>query len=151
MDEDQRQPTRATQVKEAARRFPATLAASREVGSTFERLALTETQKSELAKAIQNLVEVQAVELGKYYERQWKCDRPRVAAILASIINQSAVRLSDYLPQDPECCAGCGARGTNRETILEGEVALHWQVRGAWVCVECYNKASRRDRKRVRR
>ena len=40
----------------------------------------------------------------------------------------------------PKACAGCGRAGVLHENVPPGQVALHWHVREAWVCVDCYQK-----------
>lgn len=45
----------------------------------------------------------------------------------------------------PRSCAGCGRAGRFGENIPSGEVALHWEVRGARVCIECFRKEGGRQ------
>jgi hypothetical protein len=40
----------------------------------------------------------------------------------------------------PNCCPGCGRPGTTASSIPEGQVALHWIVRGLPVCIDCRSK-----------
>jgi len=43
-------------------------------------------------------------------------------------------------PHEATVCAGCGRPGSSTSTIPRGGVALHWVVRRAWVCIECYQR-----------
>lgn len=43
-------------------------------------------------------------------------------------------------PHVATVCAGCGRPGSSTEEIPPGEVALHWVVRGVWVCIDCWQK-----------
>lgn len=66
----------------------------------------------------------------------------RIAVALERIVvllekHAEPERFPGQLPEDggnetpPEVCAGCGASRVER--------ALHWKVRGAWVCITCFN------------
>lgn len=59
-------------------------------------------------------------------------------------------RLVDSIPaREPSqcgsglCCAGCGIPGVGPgiSEIPSGQAALHWVVRGAYVCIDCFKKA----------
>jgi hypothetical protein len=50
-------------------------------------------------------------------------------------------------PVDSHACAGCGRAGWIPEEAPVGSergVALHWQLRGAWVCYECWGRGGGR-------
>jgi hypothetical protein len=57
----------------------------------------------------------------------------RIADLLA---DERAQRQADDDGPEPEVCAGCGAPKSER--------ALHWKVRGAWVCIVCHDKEKAR-------
>ncbi len=46
-------------------------------------------------------------------------------------------------PHVATVCAGCGRHGSSTEEIPPGQAALHWVVRGAWVCLVCYQEDKR--------
>jgi hypothetical protein len=46
-------------------------------------------------------------------------------------------------PHEATVCAGCGRPGSSTSEIPPHGVALHWVVRGARVCVACYQDDKR--------
>jgi hypothetical protein len=57
---------------------------------------------------------------------------------------RTQARLADLEPLNVQACAGCGVKGSVTSDVPSGFAALHWEVRGQRVCIDCHGKEKER-------